>query len=168
MSLLRSKWRELLIAAIAVLVLAVDQLSKAAVTRHLQLGVPWPPIESLGRIFSLTYVTNTGAAFGLFPQLGSYYVFIALGVVVALLVLYHSLGVSHWLMPACLGLQLGGALGNLVDRLRLGYVIDFFDFKVWPVFNVADSCIVVGVAVLAYLMLREGPQEATRPGLGQS
>jgi signal peptidase II len=167
MSLLRKKWRECLIVAVAALVLGLDQLSKAAVMRFLEPQVPWIPIEPLRTIFSLTYVTNTGAAFGLFPQLGNLFVFVNLGIVAALLVFYRRFGVAHWLLPICLGLQLGGAMGNLVDRLRLGHVVDFIDFKVWPVFNLADSCIVVGVLILAFLLLREQPEEAGRPGLGQ-
>lgn len=149
----------------AAAVLALDQLSKAAVMRYLSPLVPWNPIEPLGRVVSLTYVTNTGAAFGLFPQLGNYYVFIALAIVVGLVVFYRRYQISHWLLPVCLGLQLGGAVGNLIDRLRLGHVIDFVDFKFWPVFNVADSCIVVGVLILAVLLLRETPAgEATPAG----
>lgn len=159
MSILRSKWRDLLPVAIAAVVLVLDQASKAAVMRYLEPGIPWSPIEPLRRVFSLTYVTNTGAAFGIFPQLGNYYVFIVLAIVVALFVFYRRFASSHWLMTICLGLQVGGALGNLVDRLRLGHVVDFLDFKVWPVFNVADSCVVIGVAVLAYLILRESPEE---------
>ena len=66
-----------------------------------------------------------------------------------------------------LGLQLGGALGNLIDRIRVGYVVDFIDFKVWPVFNIADSSIVVGVAILALSMLRDeekAPQQKISGG----
>lgn len=151
----RWKWREALLFVMAAVVLAFDQLSKTAVVRYLQPQVPWNPIEPLGSIVSLTYVTNTGAAFGLFPQLGNLYVVVALVIVAALLVFYRRFAFSHWLMQVSLGLQLGGAAGNLIDRLRFGHVIDFVDFKVWPVFNVADSSIVVGVLILALLLLRE-------------
>ena len=151
----RWKWREALLFVMAAVVLAFDQLSKTAVVRYLQPQVPWNPIEPLGSIVSLTYVTNTGAAFGLFPQLGNLYVVVALVIVAALLIFYRRFAFSHWLMQVSLGLQLGGAAGNLIDRLRFGYVIDFVDFKVWPVFNVADSSIVVGVLILALLLLRE-------------
>lgn len=168
MSMLRGKWRDGLIVAVTALVLIVDQLSKAAIVRHLEPQMPWNPIRPLRSIFSLTYVTNTGAAFGLFPQLGNLYVFVALAIVAALLVFYRRFTLQSRLMQVCLGLQLGGALGNLIDRLRLGHVIDFIDFKVWPVFNVADSCIVVGVAILALFLLREGPDEAPRLQQSQS
>ncbi len=156
---MRYQWREALLVSVAAAVLALDQLSKAAVMRYLEPQVPWNPVGLLRPIVSLTYVTNTGAAFGLFPQLGNYYVVVALAIVAALLVFYRRFAVSQRLMQICLGLQLGGALGNLIDRLRLGYVVDFFDFKVWPVFNVADSCIVIGVLILAFLLLRQAPEE---------
>jgi signal peptidase II len=168
MSLTRTRWREALLVVVAAAVLGLDQLSKAAVVRYLELHTPWNPVEPLRPFFSLTYVTNTGAAFGLFPQLGNLYVVIALVIIAGLLVFYRRFAFSHRLMQVCLGLQVGGALGNLVDRLRFGYVIDFLDFKVWPIFNVADSSIVVGVVILAILLLREDVGEkASERGPGK-
>lgn len=155
--------------AVAAAVLLLDQLSKAAVMHNLQPEVPWNPIVPLQHIFSLTYVTNTGTAFGLFPGLGNLLVFIDLAIVVGLLIFYRSFATSHWLMKISLGMQLGGAMGNVIDRLRFGRVIDFLDFKFWPVFNVADSCIVVGVLILAILVLRTTPEEqASAAGPGES
>jgi signal peptidase II len=159
MSRLHVQRRELVLASIAALVIVVDQLVKAAVMRYLPPETPWNPISWLRPIVTLNYITNTGAAFGLFPQFGNILVFVALGVVLALVVFFRRLPSAHWLLPVCLGMQLGGALGNLVDRLRFGHVIDFVDFHWWPVFNVADSCIVVGVLILAVLLLRDAPQE---------
>jgi len=150
----------LLLAGVALAVLAVDQLSKAAVARYLTPLVPWNPIAALSPYISLTYVTNTGVAFGLFPQLAALYPYINLAIVAGLLAFYRRLGVGHWLLPVSLGLQLGGAVGNLADRLRLGYVVDFIDIKVWPVSNIADICIVSGVCILAYLLLKEQPKQA--------
>ncbi|HOG48691.1 MAG TPA: signal peptidase II [Anaerolineae bacterium] len=163
MSFLRTKWRGVLVFAVAATALLADQLTKAAVMRHLTPLVPWNPVAALSPYFSLTYVTNTGAAFGLFPQLSGVYPFITLTIVVGLLVFCRRFGIDHWLLHVCLGLQLGGALGNLVDRLTLGHVVDFLDFKFWPVFNVADSCIVVGVCILAFLLLRASPAEEAKP-----
>jgi len=158
MSFVRSRGRELLLLGVALAVFTVDQLSKAAVARYLTPLVPWNPIAALNRYISLTYVTNTGVAFGLFPQLAAFYPYINLAIVAGLLVFYQRFGVSHWLLPVSLGLQLGGAVGNLADRLRLGYVVDFIDIKVWPVSNIADICIVSGVCILAFLLLREQPK----------
>jgi signal peptidase II len=100
-------------------------------------------------------VTNTGAAFGLFADQSFLFVAIAIAVLAAIFVYRRYLTMRHWPIRLSLGLQLGGALGNILDRLRYGYVIDFLDFKVWPIFNLADSSICIGVAILAYYMLRE-------------
>jgi signal peptidase II len=141
---------------VALLVLVADQISKYLVLSNLAPGQSWNPITSLAPWVSITHVTNTGAAFGLFQDQGPLFVVIAMIVVAAIIFYYRQLPAGQWWIKASLGLQLGGALGNLLDRLRLDYkVIDFIDFKIWPVFNLADSAIVLGVAVLAYYLLRD-------------
>ncbi len=140
---------------LALLTVLADRVTKTIIVNNLALNQSWNPISGLERLVSVTYVTNTGAAFGLFPDLGGVFVVIAVFVVVAILIYYHQLPQGYGLVRVALGLQLGGALGNLIDRLTLGHVIDFIDFKVWPVFNVADSAIVVGIGLLAWTMLRE-------------
>jgi len=141
---------------VAVLILVIDQISKQAVMTSLRPGESWNPVAALERWVSLTYVTNTGVAFGLFPEYGTIFMVIAVVVVVAIIFYYRHLPGEQWLVQVSLGLQLAGALGNLLDRLRHGHVIDFIDFKVWPVFNVADSSVFVGVVILAFLLLRHG------------
>ena len=145
-----------LLPGIAILTLVIDRISKQVVMGSLRPGESWNPVAALERWVSLTYVTNTGAVFGLFPDYGTIFMVIAVVVVVAIIFYYRHLPGDQWLVQASLGLQLGGALGNLADRLRYGHVIDFIDFKVWPVFNVADSSIVVGVVILALCLLRDG------------
>lgn len=156
----REKWRGFLLPAVAVLTLVVDRISKWVVMDSLKLGESWNPVAALERWVSLTYVTNTGASFGLFPDHGVVFIIIAVVVIVGIIVYYRAyyrhLPGEQWLIQISLGLQLGGALGNLVDRLLYGHVIDFIDFKVWPVFNVADSSIFVGVVILAFYLLRHG------------
>ena len=147
--------REPFLFGVGILTLALDQITKYAVTHYLPLGEPWNPIPALERIVCLTHITNTGVAFGLFPQMGLVFAILPIIVVAAILIFYHHLPADQRLMQVCLGLQLGGALGNLLDRLRLGHVVDFIDFRVWPVFNIADSAIVVGVALLAYHILTD-------------
>lgn len=121
---------------------------------------PW-----LGSVFQVTYVTNSGAAFGLFPGWSSVFIVIAIVVIVALVWYYLQLSDGEWLVQVALGLQLGGALGNLIDRLRFGgSVVDFIDLSFWPlrnwpVFNIADSSIVVGVSILTLAMICEGWSE---------
>ena len=110
----------------AIVVLALDQITKAMVVSRLPLWQPWNPVRGMDRILSFTRITNTGVAFGLFPQAGMLFSIIPVLVVLAILVYYRKMSVGQRLLQVTLGLQLGGALGNLVDRLRLGYVVDPF------------------------------------------
>jgi signal peptidase II len=137
-------------------IILFDQLTKAYVVAHLALHESWMPIDFIEPYFRFTHIHNTGAAFGMFPDSGLAFFFIALIVSSIILYYYRKLPKNVWLIRLALGLQLGGALGNnVIDRARQGYVVDFLNFEWWPVFNVADSCIVVGVALLAFEMLRE-------------
>ena len=157
---------EIILPAVAFLILGADQISKYLVRSNLNPGDSWNPVASLTRWVSVTHVTNTGAAFGLFKDQGSFFVVIAVIVVAAIILYYRHLPAGQWWIKISLGLQLGGALGNLLDRLRLGHVVDFIDFKIWPVFNVADSSIVIGVAVLAYYLLQDqGEKENSERGI---
>lgn len=157
-----------LLLVVAVVAWAVDQATKALVVQNLPLGEVWTPWPALARFFTFTHTTNTGAAFGLFPDAGWIFVVVAVVVSSAILFYYRHLPTEHCLVRVSLGLQLGGALGNLTDRLLRGSVVDFLDFKVWPVFNVADSCIVVGVAILAYYLMREEQSRPSSPPLTPS
>ncbi len=125
--------------------LAADQLSKFVLVTRMAPGDSFPLLPP---VLSLTYVQNTGAAFGLFR--GWQAAFILLSGLVVGWMLWElarpdtTSRVTRW---GC-ALVLGGAVGNLIDRLRLGYVIDFLDLHVWPVFNIADSAITIGVTLL--------------------
>jgi len=136
-------------------VLLLDLLSKVVVENRIELNTTWMPIEALTPIFRITHVSNTGAAFGLFPSSGN--LFMIVGIVVSVFIIIYNtrLPTNHYLYRVALGLQLGGALGNLFNRLRIGHVTDFLDFGPWPIFNVADMCVVAGVFLLAFLMLRD-------------
>jgi len=144
-----------LVPLLALVTLVVDQFTKWLVVATLPLDQPTYPIPALSWLFGFTHVTNTGVAFGLFKEAGPIFVFVAIVVITILLYSMRSLPAEQGLVRIALGLQLGGAFGNLVDRLRLGYVVDFIDFKFWPIFNVADSSIVIGVLLLAFSMWRE-------------
>jgi signal peptidase II len=138
-------------------VVAADQLAKAAVRASLLPGASFPA----GGPFRFTHVTNTGAAFGLFAEQGSLLTLVGLAAVLVLVWYYRSFGLESNLVRASLGLQLGGALGNLIDRLRQGYVTDFLDFRIWPVFNLADAALTMGVALLFFVVLFQ--QKPSRP-----
>jgi len=144
----------------AVLVVLVDQLSKRTVMAWLAEGQSWDIAPWLAPIFRITHVTNTGAVFGLFRGWGDFFIVVTAIVIVAIIVYYHQLPDGQWLMRVALGLQLGGAIGNLVDRLRQGFVVDFIDLnfwplREWPVFNLADTSLVTGTILLALFMIQE-------------
>lgn len=148
---------------IAALTLAVDQLAKWIVRTSF---APHQSLPLLPGVLHLTYVRNSGAAFSLFQ--GQVAWLSVVSVLVAgwigwELLRHESLvGGRAGLPLSSLGLILGGAIGNLVDRLRFGYVEDFIDLRVWPVFNVADSAITVGVALLILKSCFSGRRHVTR------
>jgi signal peptidase II len=143
-----------LMTAIVSIVIVLDQFTKWQVMRSMRLHESIPLIADN---FSITYIRNSGAAFGILAgsQAGFRMVFFGLTSVVALILLgtiYARLSPQDWIGQASVALVFGGALGNLIDRVRVGEVIDFLDFSIaehhWPAFNIADSAITVGVALL--------------------
>lgn len=157
--------RRLLFFAAALTVLALDQASKELVRTFMDRGQAWPN----GWPVRLHYVTNTGAAFGILKDQTGFLIVTTLIGLVAIYLYYRYPPFEHLSAPVAIGMMLGGAIGNLLDRLRLGRVTDFIDFPVWPSFNVADSCIVIGIAILllGYALFTERPPpEAEREGAG--
>ena len=161
-----------LFLACAAAVVALDQATKVVASSRLETG---ESISVLGDFIRLTLVHNTGAAFGLFP--GSRVPFILVSVLAIGVVLYLFLRDTYrsaW-NRTLLGCILGGAIGNLVDRVRLGWVVDFIDVGYgtarWPVFNVADSAVTLGVLLLAWNLARSGrvatpePENPSRAGV---
>jgi signal peptidase II len=144
-------------AACAAAVIALDQLTKWLASSRLLMGRPVPVLDDFARF---TLVHNTGAAFGLFP--GSRVPFIVISVLAIAVVIYLFLRETYRSLAnrILLGCILGGAIGNLVDRARLGWVVDFIDVGIgsvrWPVFNVADSAVTLGVLFLAWNLARAG------------
>ncbi|MCS7286601.1 MAG: signal peptidase II [Anaerolineae bacterium] len=147
--------------AVALVVLGVDQFTKYLVKTNIPLGASWAPLKGIERFFSFTHVINRGIAFGLLPEWGDYFLYVGI-LVVFLLIFYHfRIKEASLFFQFCFGLQLGGALGNLIDRIRYGYVVDFLDFKFWPVFNVADSSITIGTLLLVlYFLKKRGGERA--------
>jgi signal peptidase II len=152
-----------LVPALAALVFAADQYTKYLVSTNLAIGQAWMPLAAFEPIVVIRHVRNSGAAFGMFPQGGLLFLLIAIVVVCAIAWYYYRRAHSAPLwVRLSLGLMLGGALGNLIDRIRFGFVVDFVDFGWWPVFNVADSSIVVGVTMLAFYMAFIQPKEVAQ------
>ncbi|GIV99453.1 MAG: lipoprotein signal peptidase [Roseiflexus sp.] len=151
---------------IAATILAFDQATKAWVLNTLGTveGTSRPLI---GDWLSLTLIHNTGIAFGMFDA-GFSHVFTATSLIISLGAMYfyrYHLPGPHLISQVCLGLIVGGAIGNIIDRLRFGYVIDFVHVHWFPgIFNVADSAITIGVAVLALFLLLTGDGDQRRAG----
>jgi len=159
---MKLKYRLLLEIGIPVLI--ADQVSKLIIARHVPLHGSVDVIEGF---FSITHVRNTGAAFGLMAgHTLSFYLFSLVALVAIIFVLWYFRNLSDrdFTSAVALSLVLTGALGNLIDRLRLGEVIDFLDFYYgqwhWPAFNVADAAVSVGVGLLAAIIILSGLKSA--------
>lgn len=131
---------------IAALIVAVDQFTKYLITAMMETG---QSIAIINNFLYITYVQNPGAAFGMLPYQTIFFVVITAVVIVFIIFYYRMLTDDHKWLRIALALQLGGALGNLIDRVaRSGYVIDFINFTIWPpVFNLADSALVIGIGI---------------------
>jgi len=139
------------------LVIASDQLSKLWIRTHLTLGESLPITDRL----SLIHIGNTGSAFGLLANQTFLIIVISIAALLFILLFLRYLSPATTMSTVSIGLIMGGALGNLIDRLRFGYVTDFIYFRLWgnfhwPAFNIADASIVVGVFVLIYSFYRSG------------
>ena len=156
---LGASWPQWLsLASVAFAAIGADQLTKSIVTRRLDL---YDQVHVVGP-FSIHHVTNSGIAFGLFAS-ATFLVILLTGLAVAwMLYFFARSGSRHPVLPVSLGLVIGGSVSNLTDRVRLGHVTDFLDFKYWPAFNLADTFIVVGVAALL-LALVASDRDSSRP-----
>jgi signal peptidase II len=146
---------------IALVVVILDQASKFAVTMRLPLGSSIPVI---GDLVYFTSVRNSGGAFGSFQSATGLLTLVTVATVIGIAVLVKRSPRLPLPMGMALSLLLGGALGNLIDRLRFHHVIDFIDFRVWPVFNLADSAITVAIFFLGYHMLFSERRSAAAAG----
>lgn len=135
-----------------VLVVVVDRLTKMIVQQNMAIG---ESVKVIPGFFHVTYILNPGAAFGMLSGKKWFFVLTALLVLGAILYYQRLVSKDQRLMRVCMGMIGGGALGNLYDRLFVGKVIDFLDFKVWSyIFNIADSMIVVGGFLLVILIYK--------------
>lgn len=146
---------------IVTVVVALDQLSKYLVASRMELGQSIPLVKDF---LAITYVQNPGAAFGMFPYRTIFFIIIALVAMGLIVYYYRILPAGYTLLRLGLALQLGGALGNMIDRVRNAYVVDFIDLKFFPpVFNLADTAIVLGVIIFMFAFWRIAPSVESRP-----
>ncbi len=146
------------VVMIAMTVFSMDQLTKWLIRENLLIGESWP---SEG-FFRLTHSTNTGTAFGLFQQHTAILTVASIAAIGIIIYFYRAHSQSNPLSILTVGLLLGGAFGNLLDRLAAGRVTDFIDVGPWPNFNIADSAIVVGIFILiaGYILQGDSSKES--------
>jgi signal peptidase II len=153
----RAQW--LALAAIALTAVIADQVTKHLVVANLQLGEGQHVVGP----FTIRHVQNSGIAFGLFSNATAAVIVVTTIAIGWMLAYFARSGTRHPVLPVALGLVIGGSLSNLADRVRLGFVTDFLDFRYWPAFNLADSFIVIGVGILlAALVLADRESSASK------
>ena len=130
-----------------IFIIGIDQLSKFYIQSVLALGKSVPVLPD---IFHITYILNPGAAFGILEHQRLLFIVVATALLLGVLCFQNRLKKETLRMRLGVALLSGGAIGNLVDRIRLGAVVDFFDFRIWPIFNVADIAIVLGVGLIVW------------------
>src|SRR6267143_6374353 len=154
--------RLFLVAGVAVLVFALDRVTKIWVEQNIPLH---EGRDVVGEYVRIVHTQNTGAAFGLLPERTTLLSVLSVVAVLAIVYYYRQIASSSWLVSATLGMQLGGAFGNLLDRVTQGYVVDFVDVGVGEIrfwaFNVADSSIVVGIILVTAALWYEEHRTAT-------
>ena len=141
--------KNIIIFSAALLTVILDQFTKLLIKQNFQPNQSIPIIKN---ILHLTYATNTGSAFGLFKSLNVFFMFFSIIVIIAIFYYIKKINKREKLLQFSVGLLLGGTLGNLIDRLMYGAVIDFIDFRIWPVFNVADSAVTISIILLIILL----------------
>lgn len=161
-----------MLIGIAGFCLLLDRATKSLVVQNLAVGEAWAPIPALAKVFTITHVRNTGVAFGQLPGLGWLFMLVNLAVLVGVFVYYPRIPAGRWSLRVAAALILAGDLGNVIDRLRTAslavqgtgslwtalskaYVTDFIDIKIWPVWNIADMCVIGGTAILAWMLWQD-------------
>ena len=138
---------------IAAMVIVLDQITKALVRQNLALGEAWAPIPAIGDFFRFLYWQNRGAAFGTLQNAGPILTVVRIAIAIFIVFFYQKAETKDRLMRVSLSLMLGGAIGNLIDQFMLGFVTDFIAVGKFPIFNVADSCVTIGVGLMLLDML---------------
>jgi len=137
------------------LIIILDQIIKNIILNNFYFG---QSLAVINNIFHITYVQNTGAAFGILKNHSLFFIIITIVIISAIIFMLHKSFKGNIYLNIYFGLILGGAMGNLIDRIRLGYVVDYLDFRIWPVFNLADSFIVIGSIFIMFYMFFSGAE----------
>ena len=133
-------------------VVMLDQITKYMIVSNMTEGMSIPIIN---QVFHLTFVLNPGAAFGMLEHNREFFIIMAIAVLMFVVYMRKKILEEPLTVQIGIALFVGGALGNLIDRMKTGLVVDFFDFRIWPVFNVADIAICLGVGVMIWSIIRE-------------
>lgn len=141
----------MLMWSIFLAILSLDRLSKYFVSQNILLNQSLPVIKN---IFHLTLIHNTGAAFGIFKNHNYLFIFISILAILFIYLQSRKEKSTEMILKVSLALISSGTIGNLIDRIYFGYVIDFLDLRIWPVFNIADSSITIGAILLGYSLLK--------------
>ena len=155
----RDVWRDWIVAATALTALAADQVTKYLVRENMAIGESWPAEG----FFRLTHGTNSGAAFGLFQDQTVILTIASVFAIGFIIYFYRSHADGSWITSLTIGLLLGGAVGNLIDRVIARRVTDFIDVGPWPIFNLADSSITVGITLLIASVILSGGRTEESP-----
>ena len=145
----------LFLLILAGIIIILDQYTKNLVRTNLNYGEVWTPWEWLMPYARVVHWYNTGVAFGMFQGMGLLFTFLPLVVVILILIFYSRLAGENWWLRSAIGLELGGEIGNLIDRVKIGHVTDFISVGNFAVFNIADASITVGVAVMLIALWQE-------------
>ncbi len=151
----------LILLPITALIVFLDQWTKNIVRANLEFGEVWSPVEWLTPYARVVHWYNTGVAFGMFQDKNLLFTILVLLISVSIFIFYPKLTEDDWFLKIALSLQLGGSVGNLIDRVTVGHVTDFISIGNFPVFNIADSCITVGAIIMIIgLWVEERKQKA--------
>jgi len=144
--------KSILVFSTALIIVFLDQLTKYLIRMNFQLNQSVPLIKN---IFHMTYVTNTGSAFGLFKRINPFFILFSVVVIIAIFYYLRKIAGNEKPLQFAVGLLLGGTIGNLIDRILYGAVTDFIDFRIWPVFNFADSAVTISVMLLVLILWKK-------------
>ncbi|MBI9051030.1 MAG: signal peptidase II [Anaerolineaceae bacterium] len=144
-TIFKNYWKLFVIAGV---IIALDQYTKSLVLRNIALGDMVFPIPAFSSFFRFIHWYNTGVAFGMFQGMNEVFKVLAIIVAMVIIYFYPRIPDNEWPLKVAMSMQLAGALGNLIDRFFVGYVVDFISVGNFPVFNIADASITMGVVVL--------------------